>query len=418
MVLAAGALAGCADAIVGAECAEGYVLGDGRCVPAFADAAFDGAVLDGDLPDGGHLDGDLPDGGHLDGDLPDGAIRDGAPRDSMVDPNDLDGAVPDGSVGDGSIDGSMGDGSVDMDGSMGDGSVPTCDIGELLCGVECVRPESDPDHCGGCGMACGGTDVCVGGMCMPFCPAGLLMCGPLCIDPLGNDPDNCGACGRRCATGICIAGMCALGTPGHVVVVGHDYRVTRAGMNTVAGNAVFQAPGAPVEVLVYEGTARTASVNGVDRAINQVATSSGRSWNRRPVTASEVLVELGTADVLVILPQAGSTDVALATLGTEWSVGLTSFLRRGGVIVLFETTTITNGGTYQVLQAAGLFTATGITDVSGDTVSLVSPSDAVASGVPIMYRGETTTVWFATTESEVVIAHPDGPVVIHRVFVP
>jgi hypothetical protein len=311
---------------------------------------------------------------------------------------------------------------VPSDGSYPDGYVPDasvpCDLGELMCGGRCIRPESDPEHCGECFNACDPGDVCVSGTCMPVCPDGLISCGPLCIDPMGDDPDNCGGCGIRCASGLCVDGMCVEGTPGHIVIIGHDYETTRAGMNQVAGNSVFLASGAPVRVLVYEGSATSRAIAGVDRAINQVATDRGRSWTRAVATAAGLLVELRTADVFVVYAQSNASDAELIGLGGDWRIGLGTFLRRGGVVVVFETPSEDNAGTYQLLDAAGLFTATAITDVSGDAVDLVSAVDGVALGVPVRYRGETSTVWFSTPATEVVVRHADGPVVLHRIYAP
>ncbi len=417
---------------------DGSVLPDGAVVlPDGAVVLPDGAVRDGSVfPDGSVFrDGSvvLPDGAVV---LPDGSVlRDGSvlPDGSVVRDGSVvlpDGAVvlPDGAVvlpdGGGPFDGGPNlDGAVDLDGSMSpDGGGPVdggvCDIGQLSCNGRCVRPETDPENCGVCGNICPPGDVCVSGTCLPICPPGLLLCGPLCIDPMGNDPDNCGACGRVCASGICVAGTCAAAAVGHVTVVGHDYTVGREGINRVAGNAVFLATGAPVRVAVYEGTAVGASVRGVNRAINQVAMERGRSWVRTSVTAANLLVQLASADALVILPQPGSTDAELEALGTDLRVGLSSFLRRGGAIVLFDTPSASNIGTWQILQAAMLFSATGITEVSGDTIDLVSPADAVALGVPPLYFAETNSVSFTTMESDVVCEHSSGPVVLHRTVVP
>lgn len=411
------ALAGCGDPIVGAECAEGFTQNGNACVAIGDGSFFDGGVpADGDVFDAGVFDGEVPDGRIADA----GETFDGHKPDGQIDGGSFDASVRDGDVvvrdGDMSFDGDVPDGAP-SDGGTPDASI-ACDLGELMCGGRCVRPESDPMHCGECFNACADGDVCVSGVCMPVCPDGLIVCGPLCIDPTSDDPDNCGGCGIRCASGLCVDGMCVEAIPGHVVIVGHDFETTRAGMNQVAGNAVFLAPGAPVRVLVHEGGASSRSIAGVDRAIDQVATARGRSWTRTVATPAELTLELRNADVFVVYPQTSSTDGELVGLGSDWRVGLATFLRRGGVVVVFETPSETNVGTYRLPEAAGLFSATAITEVSGDAVDVVEPTDGVALGVPVRYRGETSTVWFETTDVEVVVSHPDGPVVIHRVFTP
>ena len=116
----------------------------------------------------------------------------------------------------------------------------------------CPDLESDPDHCGACGVVCP-SRVCIAGVCFPAparsgcaskgsCPSGTAyadgycvavasscndgdhdgpLCGtpggtlgiccthqesnPYCADPL-NDPSNCGGCGVVCAS--CVNGKC------------------------------------------------------------------------------------------------------------------------------------------------------------------------------------------------------------------
>jgi hypothetical protein len=234
---------------------------------------------------------------------------------------------------------------------------------------------------------------------------------------MGSDPNNCGSCGAPCASGLCVAGVCEAATAGHVVVVGHDYVASRAGMRRVAGNSVFLASGAPVNVLVYEGDADSTSIRGVDRAIDQVARERGRAWTRIVATTGQFLLQLDMVDALVVYPQARAEDAVLDALGADWRVGLRTFLRRGGVVIVFDGPS-SNGGTYRILQAAGLFTAASRTEVTGDTLTVVAPGDAVALSVPLTYAAEMSTVRFETTEMEVVVEHSEGPVVVHGVVTP
>ena len=47
----------------------------------------------------------------------------------------------------------------------------------------------------------------------------------------------------------------------------------------------------------------------------------------------------------------------LTTLGQKWGLALSQFLLRGGVVVVFETASNSNVGTYRILSPSGLFTA-------------------------------------------------------------
>ena len=387
-------LGGCADSLVGGECRPGFEARGGRCEAA----AFD--------PDGGVWtpgEGDAAIGGG-DAALADGALPDGA-----------DNPRPDaGGLGeDAGTTGGADAGAADGGGADG-GEPPLCDVGELACGARCVRPGTDREHCGGCGAACATAEICAGGSCVGGCEAPRTMCGGLCVD-LSSDADHCGSCGNRCASGICEDGACATAMAGHLVIAGHDYQVGRRGMNRIAGNAVFLAPGAPVRVVAYEGDAIPPVIRGVDRAIDQVAGDTGRSWSKTVASASHVSLLLAEADALLIYPQRDTSDAALRKLGEQWSLALTTFLYRGGVVILFDGAG-SNEGTWQITDEAGLFAATGRVEVSGDVCRVVSPADAVAVSVPLGYRGETSTIRFVTSDPSVVVAHDDGPVVIHRIF--
>lgn len=290
--------------------------------------------------------------------------------------------------------------------------VPVCSLGEIECGEECVRPDRDPDHCGGCGISCG-DGFCVAGSCRPNCDPPLVACGRFCID-LTDDPDHCGACYRSCPSGICVDSMCEGAPAGHIVVIGHDYTANRAGMNRLVGNAVFMAPGSPVRVVTYRADTSGPSATGVDRAVQQVVTERGRRWSPRTAPAERVPVELATADVFLVYPQTSATDAELEALGAAWGTALTVFLERGGVVVVLDGPAA-HGGTHQILEAAGLFDAGAMREVSGEMLEVVDPYDPVSLGVPDHYRAEGGSVSFSGIVGDSVVADGTAPVVVHLV---
>ena len=443
LVAAAASIVGCASPIVGAECRDGWILCDGVCVDAENDAmncggcgvecpswaecrvgacigrtdggTLDGDVFDADLPDGAPRDGFdvdspqfIPDGDLPDGELPDGALPDGALPDGAL----PDGALPDGALPDGALrDGSLPDGAVDA------GPCGTCAVDQLCCGASCVDPTADPRHCGGCGMACTVEEECVASVCEPICELPTVYCDGLCV-LLDVDPDNCGVCGRRCPTGLCSAGMCIDARPGHVVLVGHSYDVSRVVIRRVIGNSVWLANAAEIDVGIYEGDARTAARNGVNRAIDESA--SGRLWNRIPLADADAVVGmLGELEVVLIHAQTDATDAELLSLGAALGPFLRPYVAGGGVVVLLDGGG-SHAGTWQVLDAAGLLDVGGRSSPIGNvTLDVVSPADAVATGLPFQYRAENVSVSFTSDDGvDVVVRHGADPVVLHRVVTP
>jgi hypothetical protein len=92
-----------------------------------------------------------------------------------------------------------------------------CPKGQTSCGGVCVTLASDPNNCGSCGAVCDPANaqgVCSNGTCqMGTCNAGYADCD---ADPangcevnINSDPDNCGGCGVACDAGqTCENGAC------------------------------------------------------------------------------------------------------------------------------------------------------------------------------------------------------------------
>jgi hypothetical protein len=50
--------------------------------------------------------------------------------------------------------------------TMPDLSMPSCSNSNLVCGGECIDPQQDSAHCGGCDQACGAEQICVAATCV------------------------------------------------------------------------------------------------------------------------------------------------------------------------------------------------------------------------------------------------------------
>lgn len=410
------ALTGCSGCspIVGAECREGLTRCGELCVDLQSDpqhcGACNNACAAGQACVAGMCTFDF-DGGPRDGDVLDGELRDGEPEDTLF---IFDGDYPDGYLHDGQLpDGQLPDGQL-PDGSV---SCDDCELPNLCCAGRCVDPLTDHAHCGGCGMACDVSETCEDGSCEPICDPPTTYCGGDCV-LLDTDPDHCGRCNNRCPTGLCADGRCVGTPPGHVVLIGHSYQVSRAVIRRVLGNAVWLATLPPVEpaldVLVYEGDASTASRNNATTAINESA--AGRTWRRTVFSDVEELeAGLPDAEVVLIHARGNATDAALMALGAEWGPALVAFVERGGVVVVLDAGG-SHGGTWQIPAAAGLLDVGGRTTIGTPTLDVVEPGDAVATGLPGQYRAELASAHFDNAGGAVtVVAHEGAPVVVHRV---
>jgi len=74
----------------------------------------------------------------------------------------------------------------------------TCRQGLSTCGASCVDTFSDPDNCGGCGIACGPGKVCQLAECQDTCFAGYTACDGACVS-LSSDDLHCGSCDNYCS---------------------------------------------------------------------------------------------------------------------------------------------------------------------------------------------------------------------------
>jgi len=289
-----------------------------------------------------------------------------------------------------------------------------CAPGRTDCGgAECVDLESDPADCGACGNACAADEVCSKGACTSVCGPGLTLCDRSCVD-LEFDPDHCGACDGYCDTGLCELGECLGGEIGHWVLIGHDYGHGRRDQNRIAGNAVFMAGGATVDVLVYREASDAAEVENVYAAIDQVASDVGRSTALTVYDPDSSLAEaLAAADVFLVTDQEGVGVDALEAIGAAWAEDLDRFLRSGGVLV------VTDGGeTHAILSGAGLVDVVSTSDVSGQQLDVTAAADAVAAGMPVRYRAEETSVSYETDAAGAVVEAAGHPVVLHQVVLP
>src|SRR5262249_10155465 len=128
-------------------------------------------------------------------------------------------------------------------------------------------------------------------------------------------------------------GQCVGELPGHVVLIGHDYRTHNAAMARVIGNAVALGLTHDLAIARVHGTAAMASQNGTTSAITQAMTAIGRPGHGvTPPSPGGMPVGI---DVLVVDAQTGNGDAARA-FGVTWKPTIDAVLASRGVVVVLE----------------------------------------------------------------------------------
>jgi hypothetical protein len=230
---------------------------------------------------------------------------------------------------------------------------------------------------------------------------------------------SCGNCGWACASGICVDGVCENHVSGHVVVIGHDFWDFNFAMSRIAGNAVFLARGAPVRLLTYRGDVDTWSEGSVNFSLEFRSRELGREYVEVDAVEALVPLQLNTADVFLIHAQAHASNSTLEKLGRQWGNALRQFLSQGGTVVLFETPSESNDGTYQILEPAHLFSAGEREDIASQQLRVSNPEFGAVLHVPGRYMSTTHSVRFKdiTTDITPLVVDEDGePVVLQRVI--
>lgn len=295
----------------------------------------------------------------------------------------------------------------------------SCGLGSLLCDGTCTDVASDPRHCGACGHACAEGELCAYEQCFSGdCPSGLRFCGGVCED-VTTSPKNCGHCGLPCASGICLNGACEDRVPARVVVIGHDLWDFNATTARIAGNPVFLRRRVPVRVLTYRGDVEFPSERGVEYALSLASDELGREYTEVDAVEALVPLQLNKADVFLIHSQGLASNSTLLKLGRQWANALAHFVQYGGTIVLFESPSAMNDGTYQILQPAHIFAAGGREEIPPQQLRIPNTELGVVLNVPDRYMSTMHTVRFkdiSTSFTPLVVDADDQPVVLQRVI--
>ncbi len=297
------------------------------------------------------------------------------------------------------------------------GAVPICDLGQTLCGRDCVLLGSDAMHCGSCETVCAPSEVCSGGACVASCEPGLTPCGRDCIDTTSS-PSNCGGCGVVCPTGLCVSSACVSGYAGHLVVIGHDYAQSLPPMDALLENALHLSSSPMPRVLTYRGAVGAPSAAGIDASL----AGARATFTVDTSDPSVVPALLAENDVLLVYPQPDASVEQLEDMGTAWSRALATFLVGGGTIVALDAPPVEleedSAGAVAWLSAAGLVSSVTRRSATGEVLTVVAPADALAVGLPLAYRAQIESVRWFDPDLPTVVTASTGAVVMHRTVVP
>ncbi len=260
----------------------------------------------------------------------------------------------------------------------------TCGVGLTNCSGACVDLTSSPAHCGACPTACpaatNGNAVCAGSTCGFTCSAAFKDCngapGDGCEVNSASDPNNCGGCGRACGgSNPCLNGVCGCATTycstgkDGPLVVGTSTVFSPAATHLAAGAAatatninVVNAAGFAVGDLVLIVNVRSSGGNhglwelrSINAIVASALTLSAGLTNGYPEPASTIVQRV---------PQYTSANIN-ATLGpAAWNPG-TLF---GGIVAFAATGNVTIGAGGSI-NVAGLGYAGGV----ADTVDAFNP---------------------------------------------
>jgi hypothetical protein len=241
------------------------------------------------------------------------------------------------------------------------------------------------------------------------CPAPTTICSATCVD-LSIDPDNCGHCGRVCPSGLCTAGTCVGSVVGHVVAIGHDFSSADGAMIDVFANALALGSNGAARIGWWRGTATvtTAAETAGHTGLGQL----GRTWLDTQIAGDPTAETLANLDVLVVEAQTGDGAAAQAT-GARWSTVVAAFLTAGHVVVVLEGA---GGVSYALAHGAGLYTVGAPIDVANQVVTVTTPTDEIAAGVPSPYLAKATSAAYPAAAGAVVTTASGAVVVLHQTY--
>jgi len=200
-----------------------------------------------------------------------------------------------------------------------------CPEGQVACGqgaeAVCQEFRSDPDNCGGCGVACGAGQACVEGSCR--CQPGATFSNGACVFT-AFDPANCGTPGTVCGEGtVCSEGACVASCPatatqcGRSCVALEDNDVHCGVCDNGCGSGTSCHDGS-CKYDVVAACSTNGQLVGMQAGSDLLGPARAVGPNR-PLALAALREVIIVPDVDQVLNQVSQTD--LVTVGTSVNVG-------------------------------------------------------------------------------------------------
>jgi len=239
-----------------------------------------------------------------------------------------------------------------------------CNTDKRADGCE-VDTTTDPNHCGGCSLACSSANIstraCSAGVCNGACAVGFADCDGNkrtngCEINTTSDPNNCGVCSSPCKYRECIGGACA--APTYAGVVGPGPLTDAFAVGTLVFIKITIASAAKLVALGM--SSKTADVKAYLGLYSDVG---GAPQTLLAQTAELTTTATGSEGILATLKPVAAT--------TYW-IALTSNAPTSNSLKVASESTATSTAWYATGQAYGPLPASppGLTSTSASPIAI------------------------------------------------
>jgi len=178
----------------------------------------------------------------------------------------------------------------------------------------------------------------------------------------------------------------------------------------------------PVSILVYTefaGILSPAPNNEFRNTMDSIEETYGEQFRYDNLTDyTQLAAELPNYDIFLLVEQELIYNENISMVGDAWASPLAEFVNNGGNIVALDCyRSVTGAGpTFQLLNRTGIVSVTAPVSGQGWTNNLVNATDALARGVAGTWTAPDGSVYFDTTDCEVIVDDGAHAVVAHKIM--